>query len=230
MPRTLAALPLLLLAACAPTGGADMQQVVETMVEVKVEMRMAIDELRQARDDLQGARAEIDRARFDLDEARRALDRARKELDLEEPTSRPSLDRRLPADVEAGITCTDEAECTIKRPTLDGLLANPALLAKQARIVSAVRDGDHRGYKLYGIRTGSLPKLLGLKNGDLVTAVNGTRLDSMDRAMELFGSLGKAQKIDLELERKGEPIALRITIDGSGGSSAARPPRRAPEE
>lgn len=214
----LAALPLALLTACTPSGGADLQQAVESMIEVKVEMRMAIDELRQARADLDQARGEIDRARGDLDRARRALDAARTafpdgDLGEGDASPRPTLaDRTIAPELAAGITCATEDTCTIKRSVIDALFADPASLTRQARIVPALREGETVGFKLYGIRTGSLPKLLGLKNGDLVQTVNGKKLTSVDTAMEVYGAARKAQKLDLTGDRKGEFFRLVITV------------------
>jgi general secretion pathway protein C len=92
------------------------------------------------------------------------------------------------------------------------VLANPASLAKQARVMPSVKDGETRGFKFYGIRPGSLPKLLNIKNGDLVTSVNGTELKSMDGAMSLYTKLRRASNLSITVERKGETINKEITI------------------
>jgi hypothetical protein len=110
------------------------------------------------------------------------------------------------------IKCESEHVCTIERGWLEGILANPASLAKQARVMPSVKDGETRGFKFYGIRPGSLPKLLNLKNGDLVTAVNGTELKSMDGAMSLYAKLRSASNLQITIERKGETINKEITI------------------
>ena len=110
------------------------------------------------------------------------------------------------------IKCESEHVCTIERSWLEGILANPASLAKQARVMPSVKDGETRGFKFYGIRPGSLPKLLNLKNGDLVTAVNGIELKSMDGAMALYTKLRRASNLSITVERKGETINKEITI------------------
>ena len=89
---------------------------------------------------------------------------------------------------------------------------DPALLAKQARIVPKQKDDEVLGYKLYGIRRGSLPKLLGLKNGDMITAVNGEELKGMDKAMALYTKLRRASNLSVSIERKGQTINKEIQI------------------
>jgi type II secretion system protein C len=111
------------------------------------------------------------------------------------------------------ISCDGEMNsCTVDRAFVEKLLANPAQLAKQARIVPAVRDGETKGYKFYGIRPGSLPKLLGIKNGDLLTSVNGHQLESLDQAMDLYNKLRRASHLSVTIERKGQLVQKEIDI------------------
>ena len=114
---------------------------------------------------------------------------------------------------EEAIQCDAEfSSCTVDKAFVEKLLANPAQLTKQARIVPAVRDGQTKGYKFYGIRPGSLPKLLGMKNGDLLTSVNGHNIESLDQAMDLYNKLRRASHLSVVLERKGEQVQKEIDI------------------
>jgi general secretion pathway protein C len=138
------------------------------------------------------------------------------------PAPAQPVDTGLPADPEnsreiegaaEAISCDAEfTTCTVERAFVEKLLANPAQLTKQARIVPAVRDGETKGYKFYGIRPGSLPKLLGLKNGDLLTSVNGMQLESLDQAMDLYNKLRRASHLSVTIERKGEMVQKEIDI------------------
>lgn len=111
------------------------------------------------------------------------------------------------------ISCDkDMTSCTVDKKFVEKLLSNPAQLTKQARIVPAVRDGETKGYKFYGIRPGSLPKLLGMKNGDLLTSVNGHQLESLDQAMDLYTKLRRASHLSVSIERKGKTIQKEIDI------------------
>ncbi|MBK7830451.1 type II secretion system protein GspC [Nannocystis sp.] len=113
---------------------------------------------------------------------------------------------------ENAIKCDSENSCTIDRTWLEGVLSNPLALTKQARMMPSVKDGETRGFKFYGIRPGSLPKLLNIKNGDLITSVNGTDLKSVDGAMSLYTKLRRASNLQITIERKGETINKEITI------------------
>ncbi|MEE9386287.1 MAG: type II secretion system protein GspC [Nannocystaceae bacterium] len=123
---------------------------------------------------------------------------------------KPKNSRAIAGAAEA-ISCSGE-NCVIERAFVEKILSNPALLAKQARIVPAIKDGETRGFKFYGVRSGSLPKLLGIKNGDLLTSVNGNELKSIDQALGLYTKLRRASNLSVVLERKGKTLTKEIEI------------------
>jgi general secretion pathway protein C len=109
------------------------------------------------------------------------------------------------------IDCQGDA-CTVDRKFVDKLLANPQLLMKQAKFLPAVKDGETRGFRVLRVMKGTLPQILGLRNGDTLLSVNGTELDSMDRAMGLYSKLRRASELSLTVERKGKVIQKQISI------------------
>ncbi|MCA9707991.1 MAG: hypothetical protein KDK70_19215 [Myxococcales bacterium] len=172
---------------------------------------------RKTRDDEREARRlEREARRLERDSLRPWGTQARDtELDTELDTVPRPGDRTIEGADEA-LHCqgfdTDRIECEVDRAFIDELLASPERLAKQARIVPSMRDGVPRGYKFYGIRSGSLPKLLGVKNGDLLLSVNGEALDSIDGAMKLYTRLRGTTRLELGLERKGRPLTLVLEL------------------
>lgn len=135
-----------------------------------------------------------------------------------EPTSDPlerrarrASSREIPGAEEA-INCPNENTCVVERQFVEKLMTNPAMLARQARIVPSQRDGETQGFKFYGIRRGSLPRMLGLKNGDMLTEVNGEELRSVDQAMALAMKLRRASNLSVTLVRKGQTITKEIQI------------------
>ena len=126
----------------------------------------------------------------------------------------PRAGRGIPGAAE-GIQCEetpDGSKCTMTQALLDTILANPDVLAKQARIVPSMRDGRIDGYKLYGVRPGSLPMLLNFASGDMVTGVNGLELHSLSDAMGIYSKLRGESVLNFEIERKGEQTTIQVTI------------------
>ncbi len=102
--------------------------------------------------------------------------------------------------------------CHVDRKFVNKLIKNPALLTKQARVKPWSQDGEMKGYKIYRVRKGTLPKLLGLRNGDVITSINGNDLDSMDRVMKLYAKLKNANNLEIEYQRKGKTKSATIEI------------------
>lgn len=134
---------------------------------------------------------------------------------VEEAKTEEKTDEKKPSDssipgASDAINCPSENLCVVERAFVESLMANPAAVAKQARIVPA-KDGEV-GFKFYGIRRGSLPKLLGLKNGDKLVAVNGEEMTGIDQAMSLYTKLRRASNLSVTIERKGKSISKEIQI------------------
>ena len=129
--------------------------------------------------------------------------------DEAKPDEEKKDERSIPG-AEDSINCPNENLCIVEKAFVEQLLANPMQLAKQARIVPA-KEGEV-GFKFYGIRKGSLPKLLGLKNGDKLVAVNGEDLTGIDQAMGLYTKLRRASNLQVTIERKGKTMNKEIQI------------------
>lgn len=112
---------------------------------------------------------------------------------------------------DSAVNC-DGDTCTVDRAFVDKILSNPSLLAKQARVVPSRRGNEVKGFKFYGIRPGSLPKLFGMSNGDMVTSINGAPLTSIDEAMGLYTKLRRASNLTVVIDRKGKSITKDISI------------------
>ncbi len=183
---------------------------------------------RQRSDDpgLGSAIARLDEARVELQRGTEAMREATTALQVatRAPTTINIMDLPPPASVMHSLTtlvqdpatptryCPEQDRCVVPRTVIEAMLADPASLAQQARLMQSVQDGVARGYKIYGIRPESLPRALGFKNGDLLKSVNGLPLTSMDQSMAAYAKLRRSDRLVLEIERKGAPLTKEITI------------------
>jgi S1-C subfamily serine protease len=106
----------------------------------------------------------------------------------------------------------DDFNYRLPSKTVDALLANPMNVAKGARVVPAIRNGQPDGFKLYAIRPSSFWAKLGFNNGDTIQSVNGFELTSADKALEVYTKLRDAKSLSIELTRRGKPVELNIEI------------------
>jgi len=115
-------------------------------------------------------------------------------------------------EVAQGVTKTGAYDYTLDRKMLDKQLADLSKLQSEARVVPHYKDNSYQGFKLVGVRPGSLYRAIGIRSGDVITAVNGNKIDSPNKALELFEQLKSSSNISVEIERRGQPKTLGYTI------------------
>jgi type II secretion system protein C len=113
---------------------------------------------------------------------------------------------------EQAINCSSENACTVDRRFVEQLMQSPQQLMSQARMFPVTRDGETAGFRVSGVRKGSLATLLGLKNGDVVSEVNGSKLGSIDDALAMVQKLRRANHLSVTVERSGAVITKEISI------------------
>lgn len=92
-------------------------------------------------------------------------------LVLEEGGDFPTVGTGEPiASVDAS---SDQTEFTVPETDLNEALSNLPVLLSQARAVPYFKNGQSVGMRLFAIRRDSLYEKLGLKNGDILKAVDG---------------------------------------------------------
>ena len=128
-----------------------------------------------------------------------------------EPDPRASRDELLAA-VDAGVRKVDDSTFEVDRALVEKVLSNPTAVARGARIVPSVKNGQPNGFKLYAIRPSSVYAKIGLMNGDTLHAVNGFELNSMDKALEVYTKVRESSSLSVSITRRGKPVTLNYTI------------------
>lgn len=104
-----------------------------------------------------------------------------------------------------GITKVDSTTWRVKRDTLQDITTHDKDdIAIQARIVPSIKDGKINGFKLFAIRPHSVYTALGIQNGDVVHRINQRLIDSPDKALQVYQELKDADKLVVELTRRGK--------------------------
>ncbi len=101
----------------------------------------------------------------------------------------------------------------LSRAVVERLLMNPQELLQQAQLLPAMVGGKLAGFKARWVKAGSLVASLGLKDGDTITGVNGTPLDSMERVFGLMPLLTTTRRFEVELLRDGQRLVESVELD-----------------
>jgi general secretion pathway protein C len=118
---------------------------------------------------------------------------------------------------------------------------DPNILDQVMRTVASYDNaaGKLRGFRAYPGKNRQIFNKLGLKSGDLVTAINGTALDDPQRSQEVFDTIQTSDHVTVTIERGGQKqditlniaqVAAQATKDLESGSdpNAAAPDAQAP--
>jgi general secretion pathway protein C len=113
---------------------------------------------------------------------------------------------------------------------------DPGILDQVMRTVPSYDNaaGKLRGFRAYPGQNRAIFGKLGLKPGDLVTAINGTQLDDPQRSQEVFNTIQTSDHVNVTVERAGQKqeISLNIAqvasqatkeLENSGGAASAGP-------
>lgn len=104
---------------------------------------------------------------------------------------------------------------------------NPSAFAEIIRPQPVFANGVQRGYRVYPGRNRAQFSRLGLVPGDLVLAINGTPLDDPQRGMEVFNTIGNADRVSVTVERNGQSQELTLNMaQVSVPDAGATPPRQ----
>ena len=116
---------------------------------------------------------------------------------------------------------------------------DPGILDQVMRVVPSYDSaaGKLRGFRAYPGRNRQIFSKLGLKAGDLVTAINGTPLDDPQRGQEIFNTIQTSDHATVTIERGGQKqditlniaqVAAQATKDLDGEANGAPPNGAAP--
>jgi general secretion pathway protein C len=116
------------------------------------------------------------------------------------------------AAVREGIKKTGPEEYEIDRGMLDEQLQDLNKLSGQARVIPHYKDGRSDGFKLVGIRPGSLYSYIGIRSGDVLKRVNGEELNNPGKALALFEKLRSTSNLSVDVERRGANVTMTYNI------------------
>src|SRR3974390_68494 len=115
---------------------------------------------------------------------------------------------------------------------------DPNILDQVMRTVPSYDNaaGKLRGFRAYPGRNRQIFSKLGLRAGDLVTAINGTPLDDPQRSQDVFNTIQNSDHVNVTIERGGQKQDLSLNIaqvapkatsdlegDANSGTPAAPP-------
>lgn len=97
---------------------------------------------------------------------------------------------------------------TLRRTQIESAMGNLGELMGQAKIEPHA-DG---GLLVTNIKPNSLFRRMGLRNGDIITDVDGNRIETVDDAMKLYDNLKTSESAAVSITRKGRKQNIEYKI------------------
>lgn len=169
----------------------------------RVDLDLAARESQQERQALLN-RGEASQQASSRRESRRLESSRDQPDDTAEQTEQPVLQERV------GTRALEE---TFGPDFRDSLVRDPLQLMRHITLSPHNEGGQLQGFR---IRPGSDPALfnsLGLEEGDLVVAVDGTPVSDTSAMMNLHGQLATARSLDVEIIRAGERLLFSLEME-----------------
>lgn len=158
-------------------------------------------------------------------------------LPRELPPSRagPAVARRVPGGDPRTVAAVDNIRRMVQQ--------DPGILDQVMRTVASYDNaaGKLRGFRAYPGRNRAIFSKLGLKAGDLVTAINGTPLDDPQKSQDVFNTIQTSDHVTVTIERGGQRQDITLNIaqvaaqatkelegEGSAPNGAVPPPNPSP--
>ncbi len=126
------------------------------------------------------------------------------------------LEERRKGLVPQGIQRVSETYYKIDRSAITQALGNINDIVTQARMVpNFVEDGSGRkpdGFRVLTVKPGGIFEKLGIRNGDIISKINGAPMDNVETAFQLLQQLRFEKRFEIEITRGSRPLPMSYEI------------------
>ena len=101
----------------------------------------------------------------------------------------------------------------LKSDQIEKAMSNLGQLMEQANLRPYIEDGQPTGISITGIKPNAIFRKMRLRNGDVITGVNGNTIGSVEDAIKFVEQLSAGSNIQLQIKRRGREQTLDYTIE-----------------
>jgi len=101
----------------------------------------------------------------------------------------------------------------LKSDQIQSAMENLGQLMEQATLRPHIEEGQPAGISITGIKPNAIFRKMRLRNGDVITGVNGNSIGSVEDATKVFEQLSSGSDIQLQIKRRGREQTLNYNIE-----------------
>jgi general secretion pathway protein C len=101
----------------------------------------------------------------------------------------------------------------LRSDQIQNAVENLGQLMEQANLRPHIQDGQPAGISITGIKPNAIFRKMRLRNGDVITGVNGNSIGSVEDAVRIFEEFSSGSNIQLQIKRRGREQTLDYNIE-----------------
>jgi general secretion pathway protein C len=101
----------------------------------------------------------------------------------------------------------------LKGAQIEKAMENLGQLMEQATLRPHIVDGQPAGISITGIKPNAIFRKMRLRNGDVITGLNGGSIESVEDAVRVVEQLSSGSNIQLQIKRRGREQTLDYSIE-----------------
>ena len=101
----------------------------------------------------------------------------------------------------------------LKGEQIEKAMENLGQLMNQANLRPHIVDGQPAGISITGIKPNAIFRKMRLRNGDVITGVDGNSIESVEDAIKIVDQLSSGSNIQLQIKRRGREQTLDYSIE-----------------
>jgi type II secretion system protein C len=125
------------------------------------------------------------------------------------PRNNPTAE--LAAAIEANVREVGANTWEVDRSVIASLKGNPQAF-RGIRILPHVENGKASGFKVTQLSARSPISKIGVKRGDVISAVNGAALTGPDKVLQMMTQINTLSRVEITVMRGGKPVNLTYLL------------------
>ncbi len=105
----------------------------------------------------------------------------------------------------------DDHTFEVDRDLVRELVSGAAKPGKM-RMMPIVKDGDVKGVRVFGVSPGTPGFAIGMKNSDVISAIDGEPIKTAQQLLDLYAKLDQLSSVELQGTRGGKPLAIALRL------------------
>jgi general secretion pathway protein C len=113
---------------------------------------------------------------------------------------------------DTGSLSINQSPAAALKEIRSNILKNPTSFGEYALPVQVKENGKQIGYRLTPQKKGELLSELGIQSTDIITEINGVKLDKPQNGISALRKLSTAKDLNIVVKRNGAEVPLNITL------------------